>query len=252
MLFALAQVHHFLVTICLLSSLHSPTIPLLSGRSEAEFLFLACGTAYCHTLRVLPVQIRGDQSFPAAIQFFCTENCSRDDCKNDIFILRQSLARYPLDKLGSWSFVLASSDEWEPLMTRLRLPPRSPVFSMLGRNTTIFSRILFSASADRRAELLKTYGVPISQLLDLAISHELGHAFCHELDEAQATSNAEQLRAGHFPRCKLHEARRSLRVDDDNSSFTTPPTAALFIVPAQTPPAIASSDPPLNSAPSTH
>lgn len=216
------------------------------------FLFLACGTAYCQSLRVLPVQIRGDQSFPAAIQFFCTENYSRNDCQNDIFTLRQSLARYPLDKLGSWSFVLASSDEWEPLMTRLRLPPRSPVFSMLGRNTTIFSRILFSASADRRAELLKAYGVPISELLDLAISHELGHAFCHELDEAQATSNAEQLRAAHLPQCKLHEVRRSMRVDDDNSSFTTLPTAALFIAPAQTPPAIASSDPPLNSAPSTH
>jgi len=208
------------------------------------FLFLACGTAYCQSLRGLPVQIRGDQSFPAAIQFFCTENYSRNDCQNDIFILRQSLARYPLDKLGSWSFVLASSDEWEPFMTRLRLPPRNPVFSMLGRNTTIFSRILFSASADRRAELLKTYGVPISQLLHLAISHEL--------DEAHATSNGEQLRAGHVPQCKLHSARHSLRVDDDNSSFTTLPTAALFIAPAQTPPAIASSDPPLNSAPSTH
>jgi hypothetical protein len=215
------------------------------------FLFLACGTAYSQSLRVLPVQIRGDQGFPAAIQFFCTENYGRDDCKNDIFTLRQSLARYPLDKLGSWSFVLASSDEWEPLMTRLRLPPRSPVLSMLGRNTTVFSRILFSASADRRAELLKTYGVPISQLLDLAISHELGHAFCHELDEAQATSNSEQLRAGHLPQCKPHSARHSLRADD-NSSFTTLPTAALFIAPAQTPPAIASSDPPLNSAPAAH
>jgi hypothetical protein len=215
------------------------------------FLFLACGTAYCQSVRVSPVQIRGDRGFPAAIQFFCTENYSRDDCKNDIFILRQSLARYPLDKLGAWSFVLASSDEWEALMTRLRLPPRSPVFSMLGRNTTIFSRILFPASADRRAELLKTYGVPVSQLLDLAISHELGHAFCHELDEAQATSSAEQLRAGHLPQCKLHSARHSKRADD-TSSCTTLPTAALFIAPAQTPPAMASSEPPLNSAPSTH
>jgi hypothetical protein len=169
------------------------------------FLFLACGAAHSQSLRVLPVQIRGGQGFPAAIQFFCTENYSREDCKNDIFILSQTLARYPLERLGSWSFVLASADEWEPLMSRLRLPPESPAFSVLGGNTTVFSQVLYSAPADRRTDLMKTLGVPVDQLLEFAVAHEIGHALCHELSEAKTAPFAEQLRAGHQPACPLRK-----------------------------------------------
>jgi hypothetical protein len=174
------------------------------------FLFLACGTANSQGLRVLPVQVRGGQEFPAAIQFFCTENYRRKDCKNDIFILSQALAHYPLDKLGSWSFILASSDEWEPLMSRLRLPADSPAFSMLGGNTTVFSQVLYSAPADQRAELMKAFGVPLNQLLELAVAHELEHALCHELSEAKAFSYGEQLRAGHQIGCTVSEGHRAI------------------------------------------
>ncbi|MGB7846966.1 MAG: hypothetical protein WBL63_15230 [Candidatus Acidiferrum sp.] len=173
------------------------------------FLFLACGTANCQSLRVLPVQIRGGQGFPAAIQFYCTENYSREDCKNDISILKRTLAHYPVEKLGSWSFILASSGEWEPLVRRLRLSSQSPAFTMLGLHTSVFSQDLYSASLDRRVELRESFGVPLDQLLDFAVAHELGHALCHEHNEDKAVSYGEQLRDGHPPACTLREGPRS-------------------------------------------
>jgi hypothetical protein len=172
------------------------------------FLFLACGTALGQGLHVLPVQIRGDQGFPAAIQFYCTENYPRAECQNDISNLRRVLAHYPLEKLGSWSFILGSSDEWEPLMTRLRLPLHCPAFSLLVGNKTVFSQTLFTSPVDRRAELMRLFGVPADQLLDLAIAHELVHVFCHELSEASASVYGEQLRAGHPPNCMAREGSR--------------------------------------------
>lgn len=169
------------------------------------FLFLACGTAQSQGLHVLPVQIRGGQGFPAAIQFFCTENYSRSECQNDISNLRRALAHYPVEKLGSWSFILASSDEWEPLMVRLRLPLQSPAFSLLTGNKTVISQALFTSPVDRRAELMRWFGVSSDQLLDLAIAHELAHAFCHELSEVTAFAYGEQFRAGHPPNCMLRK-----------------------------------------------
>ena len=172
------------------------------------FLFLACGSALGQGLHVLPVQIRGDQGFPAAIQFYCTENYPRAECQNDISILSRVLAHYPLEKLGAWSFILGSSDEWEPIMTRLRLPLHCPAFSLLGGNKTVFSQTLFTSPVDRRAELMRLFGVPSDQLLDLAIAHELAHVFCGELGEASASAYGEQFRAGHPPNCMLRERPR--------------------------------------------
>ena len=37
-----------------------------------------------------------------------------------------------------------------------------------------------------RAELLRTFRVPIDQMLDIAVSHELGHAICMETSEREA------------------------------------------------------------------
>jgi hypothetical protein len=164
-------------------------------------LFLACGSAHSQSLRVLPVQIRGGPKVPAAIQFFCTENYNRQDCQNDISRLRLTLARYPLERLGPWSFVLASSDEWVPLMARLRLPAQAPAFSALGKDMTVLDQSMFSGPVDRRAELSRLFGVSMPRLIDLAVSHELGHAFCKELDERKTAFFADSLRAGEAPAC---------------------------------------------------
>jgi len=183
-------------------------------------LFLACGTAQSQSLRVLPVHIRGGQGFPAAIAFYCTEKYARTDCQNDIFILRQKLGHYSLDKLGPWSFVLAASDEWESIMTQLNLPKASPVFSALRGHMTVISQTLFSGPVDQRAEMMRLFRVPIDRLLDLAIAHELGHAFCKERDEGKATVYGEQLRAGQTPACEPVKERHPLRAANEPSLTT--------------------------------
>jgi hypothetical protein len=172
-------------------------------------LFLACGSVQGQSLRVLPVQIRGGQGFPAAIQFYCTEKYIRTDCQNDISTLTQKLGHYSLEKLGSWSFVLAASDDWESIMNQIHLPADSPVFSALKAHLTVMSQTLFSGPADRRAEMMRLFRLPLDQLVDLAITHEFGHALCQELDEGKATVYGEQLRAGQTPTCEPFEKRQA-------------------------------------------
>ena len=183
-------------------------------------LFLACGTVQGQSLRVLSVEIHGGQRSSAAIQFYCTERYSRTACQNDIPILNQKLGHYSLDKLGPWTFVLASSGEWESIMSQLNLPVDSPVFSALKGHITVISQALFSGPADRRAELERLFRVPLDQLLDLAITHELGHAFCQELDEGKSTVYGEQLRAGLRPSCEAAGPRRPMTATNQNSLTT--------------------------------
>jgi hypothetical protein len=214
------------------------------------FLFLACGTAQSQGLRVLPVQIRGGQGFPAAIQFYCTENYPRSECQNDISLLRRVLARYPMEKVGSWSYILASSAEWEPLTARLRLPLHCPAFSVLAGNKTVFSQALFTSPADRRAELMRSFEVPSDQLLDLAVAHELAHAFCHELSEATASAYGEQLRAGNPPNCRAREGHRS-RAGRESSITSFIPDSVLA-APVQTIGVVASPEQPSLREPQMH
>lgn len=170
-------------------------------------LFLACGTAHGQSLRVLPVQVPGDRGFPAAIQFYCTEKYSRNACQNDIFILRQTLGHYPLEGLGRWCFVLASVEEWDAAINQLHLPPESPAFSSLNANLTVIAQTVFSGPIDRRAELMKRFRAPLAELLNIAISHELGHVLCRELDEGKAEIYGQEVRRGKYPTCGRAESR---------------------------------------------
>jgi hypothetical protein len=64
-------------------------------------------------------------------------------------LLRQALAPYPLEQLGSWSFVLVPADDWKALLQRLGGDPVSPAFSMLDQRMTVLDSSLFVASAGR-------------------------------------------------------------------------------------------------------
>jgi len=170
-------------------------------------LFLACGTANGQSLRTFSVQVRGAKGIPAAIEFYCTEKYSRPDCKNDISHLLVTLSHYGLEKLGAWSFVVESTGEWQNTLERLHLPPQTQAFSALKDKMTVLSQSLFSGKLDRRAELMRLYHVGADQLLEVAIAHELGHAFCREMDEVAATAYGELLRAGVFVGCRPRSTR---------------------------------------------
>jgi hypothetical protein len=53
--------------------------------------------------------------------------------------------------------------------------------------------VLYYVSIEVAANLLRTFGVIASALLDLAVSHELGHAICQERDERPADDYRREL-----------------------------------------------------------
>lgn len=157
-------------------------------------LYAACA-AKAQTLRVVPVHLDATVPIPKTIQFFCTQDYDRHACANDSLALRYALASYPLERLGTWSFVLVPAGEWRNL--RAGHPQWnyvSPAFSVIEMRTTVIDRSLFSATGDRGGELLKTYGVLGAALLDLAVTHELGHAICQDIDEKRADDYGRGLR----------------------------------------------------------
>ena len=156
-------------------------------------LFTAC-TARTQTLRVVPVHLDATVPIPKTIQFFCTQHYDRQACVNDSLALRHALASYPLERLGTWSFVLVPADDWRALVAGLRGNPVSPAFSIIEQRTTVVERSLFTATPSRNKELLLMFGVIGNALIDLAVTHELGHAICHDQDERRADDYGRGLR----------------------------------------------------------
>lgn len=156
-------------------------------------LFAAC-LAQTQTLRVVPVHLDGSGQSPKGIQFLCTQDYDRQHCQEDAATLQHALASYPVDQLGSWSFVLVTSDGWKDLVRSLGGDSESPAFSISDQRMTVMERSLFFSSASRNGELLLSYGVVGPALLDLVVTHELGHAMCHSTDERQADDYGRQLR----------------------------------------------------------
>jgi hypothetical protein len=54
----------------------------------------------------------------------------------------------------------------------------------------------------RSAELIKHWSSSIDELLQLAVTHEMGHALCNEEDEHRADANGRVLRAGGKLQCR--------------------------------------------------
>jgi hypothetical protein len=110
--------------------------------------------------------------------------------------LRAELVRYSADLPERWSWVIIGSENWQSVVLKLHVDRRSPAFTAIDARETFLEEALFSPTLPRRDELSRDLGVPVDQLLTLAVSHELGHAICHEGDEAIANRVSDQLRSG--------------------------------------------------------
>jgi len=84
----------------------------------------------------------------------------------------------------------------------LRLNPDSPAFTALEPRETFLEEALFIHDPQRTSELMIEFNRSMPKLLELAISHELGHAFCAEPNEANADRFAAALRDGLTPSCR--------------------------------------------------
>src|SRR5258707_747661 len=78
----------------------------------------------------------------------------------------------------------------------LRLNPDSPAFTALEPRETFLEEALFVHDPRRTAELMEEWQRSMPKLLELAVTHELGHAFCEEPNEAAADHFGEELRKG--------------------------------------------------------
>jgi hypothetical protein len=161
------------------------------------FSFLFSTPAFPQTTQLSVVE-----RFHATRQrFWCTVSYPPSDCERDLAALRGLLARYNAEALGEWQWVLVSRAEWAPFSSELGTDGSSPAMTMFLDHQTLFDQGLFSRDEDRAEELARKFGVPWEQLLALAVSHELGHAFCRATDEMTAEFFAEELRHGRDAQC---------------------------------------------------
>ena len=153
-------------------------------------------------LKIAPRGAQSQTAFPGQ-EFHCHTGYSLAQCQSDILQLKRVLARYPIEALGHWTWVLVRSQDWRPISLMLRLNPESPAFTAMEPRETFLEEALFVHDPQRTAELMREWRSSIPKLLELAVTHELGHAFCGAVNEAVAERFGEDLRNGREPRCQL-------------------------------------------------
>jgi hypothetical protein len=136
-------------------------------------------------------------------EFHCHTGYPLAQCNKDILQLKSVLTRYPLEMLGPWTWVLVRSQDWKPISRMLRLSPDSPAFTSLDTRATFLEEVLLFHNPERTSELMTEWQRSMPALLELAVSHELGHAICEEPNEAVADRFGEDLRKGLTPQCRV-------------------------------------------------
>jgi hypothetical protein len=129
------------------------------------------------------------------LHFYCNTGYTVRDCDVQLKHVRGVLAGMDLTPLGDWTWILVRSQDWKPILRRVGRDPDSPAFTILEQRRTFLEEALFNADPERSRTLLEKWRMPLDQLRMLAVAHELGHALCHEEDEARAKAYAAQLRS---------------------------------------------------------
>jgi len=163
-------------------------------------LFAACA-AQTQNLMIVPAPVMPDSTISKNIQFLCTQHFEQAECVKDATALRQAMVRYPMQLLGTWAFVVVPADDWKALVRSQGGDPVSPAFSMLDQRATLLDSSLFVGTAVRNKELMERFGMIGAALVDLAVTHEMGHAICQEKNERRADDYGKELREGKTPDC---------------------------------------------------
>lgn len=139
----------------------------------------------------------------ARVRFVCNTGYSLQKCNEQINLLRSVLNKYPTELLGNWTWVLVRSEDWKTIL-RTRGLYDTAAFSYLPKRETFIEEALLSdENVSRRAELLLKWQMPMDRLLELAVTHELGHAICNQSEEAKADRYGALLRAGKPAVCEF-------------------------------------------------
>jgi len=145
---------------------------------------------------------RPPAKIPRSLQRFeCDGKVTLEACKQEVLKLKPLLEKYGADQLGEWKWILVSSEEWEAVLARVGFSPNVPAFTAVDAKLTFFDEALLTGSPGRLSQLMDTWRVGRSGLLDLAVRHELSHAFCRDQNESRAVRNAELLGEKRPPAC---------------------------------------------------
>lgn len=125
--------------------------------------------------------------------FQCDGKVTLQICRQKAMALKPLLDKYGADRLGQWKWVLVSSQQWEMLLAKVGLSPSVPAFTVLDAKVTFFDDALIAGSPERLSRLMDAWHLGRNGLLDLAVRHELGHAFCKNRSEVAANRAAQDL-----------------------------------------------------------
>jgi hypothetical protein len=137
--------------------------------------------------------------------FVCNVGYTPRECEVDMTVLRKTLKRYRLEALGEWTWILVRTEDWKQLLSERRFDPNHPAFSYLPKRETFLDGALIVRASVRGAELAVIWHMPIEDLFDLAIRHELAHALCNDPDETKANHGAIALKNGTPLSCRIIE-----------------------------------------------
>ena len=137
--------------------------------------------------------------------FACNVGYTPRECQVAATVLRKALARYPVEVLGEWRWVLVRTVDWKRILSDRKFDTNYPAFSYLPRRETFLDGALVLRSSIRGAEFSAIWHMPIEDLLDLAIRHELAHALCNDPDETKADDAADALKNGTPLSCRVME-----------------------------------------------
>jgi len=116
-------------------------------------------------------------------------------------VLRKAVANYPVAQLGNWTWILVRSEDWKAILLPRGLDPDSPAFTFCPKRETFIEEALVTKVPARGRELLLKWNMGMRDLLDFAITYELGHALCNDKDESNANRVGQLLRGGKAPTC---------------------------------------------------
>ena len=132
-------------------------------------------------------------SSASAQHFVCNVGYTEKECDDEMTVLRKALAKYPTSQLGEWTWVLVRSEDWKLVLLARKLDPSIPALTAPLARTTFFEEALLAGAAGRVSELMAVWHRGRENLLDFAIRHELGHAFCNDTSEGRADRVARLL-----------------------------------------------------------
>jgi hypothetical protein len=181
------------------------------------FLF-AAALATIATLTFKAAGLAAQESGNGRQHFVCNTGYTLNECDKQMAKLRKALERYPTRQLGEWTWVLVRSADWKPIVLARGFDPDTPAFSFLPKRETFLEEALVSEVPTRAVELIARWNMGLDRLLDLAVSHEMGHALCGEKEEDQADRLAKLLREGKTASCRTKLATRNQPAEEKNSA----------------------------------